>query len=78
MAANVEYSAVLSELRHFEGLNKALQFDIEAKQAIVQKIGSELLAIHLKEALLCVQEVLGKHFDDQILDRVFKEFCLGK
>jgi len=32
----------------------------------------------MKEALLKVQETIGKRFDDQIMDRVFKEFCIGK
>jgi tRNA modification GTPase len=36
------------------------------------------VAISLKEGLLALQEIQGKYFDDQILDRVFKEFCIGK
>jgi tRNA modification GTPase len=41
-------------------------------------VGPEFIALSLKECLLCVQQVLGKVYDDQVLDRVFKEFCLGK
>jgi tRNA modification GTPase len=53
--------------------------NIEKCEGLVQTgLGSEFLALELKEALLAVQETLGKRFDDQVMDRVFKEFCLGK
>lgn len=41
-------------------------------------VGVEFIALHLKEALLNIQKILGIYFDDQIFDRIFKEFCLGK
>lgn len=78
MAGQVESHALVSHLRHFEGLNKALQSVVEAQSESLRGMGAEFVAIPLKEALLRIQEVLGKHFDDQVLDRVFKEFCLGK
>ena len=42
------------------------------------KASLEFISLELKEALLLVHETLGKRFDDQIMDRVFKEFCIGK
>ncbi len=41
-------------------------------------LGAEFVSQRLKEALVSLQKILGEHYDDQILDRVFKEFCLGK
>lgn len=38
----------------------------------------EFVALDLREALMSVYELLGKQFDDQVMDRVFKEFCIGK
>jgi tRNA modification GTPase len=59
-------------------LSRAL-VNLEKCEGLVQTgLGSEFLALELKEALLAVQETLGKRFDDQVMDRVFKEFCLGK
>jgi tRNA modification GTPase len=34
--------------------------------------------MYLKESLTSLQKILGQVYDDQIMDRVFKEFCLGK
>jgi tRNA modification GTPase len=41
-------------------------------------MGAEFVAMYLKEALVSLQKILGQVYDDQIMDRVFKEFCLGK
>lgn len=69
---------LLSNARHFENLSRALSNVIQCEHLLAQGLGSEFLAIELKEALVAVQETLGKRFDDQVMDRVFKEFCLGK
>ncbi|MGZ3745804.1 MAG: tRNA uridine-5-carboxymethylaminomethyl(34) synthesis GTPase MnmE [Pseudobdellovibrionaceae bacterium] len=69
---------LLSNARHYENLSKALSNVVHCHQLMNERLGSEFLAIELKEALMAVQETLGKRFDDQIMDRVFKEFCLGK
>jgi tRNA modification GTPase len=73
-----EVDAVISQARHFEELNNCLRFMLACQSEILSGMSSEFVALSLKEALLCVQRVLGKSYDDEILDRVFKEFCLGK
>jgi tRNA modification GTPase len=46
--------------------------------ALKQGISSEFYALDLREGLYSLQELLGKRFDDDILDRVFSRFCIGK
>lgn len=77
-ADTAETSAVLSNARHFERLSKACAGVRGARRVLNQGDGSEYVAVELKEALLAIQETLGKRYDDQIMDRVFKEFCIGK
>jgi tRNA modification GTPase len=78
IASDQRDSILLSNARHYENLSRSL-LNIEKCEELVQMgLGSEFLAIELKEALVAVQETLGKRFDDQVMDRVFKEFCLGK
>ncbi len=69
---------LLSHARHFENILKAKTFTEQAIQALYDNVGPEFVSIELKEALISLQETLGKRFDDQIMDRVFKEFCIGK
>ena len=71
-------NVLLSNARHFENLSRALANTSHSRGLVDQGMGSEFLAVELKEALIAVQETLGKRFDDQVMDRVFKEFCLGK
>jgi tRNA modification GTPase len=43
-----------------------------------ESVSSEFLAFELQEAIRAVHELLGKEFDEQVIDRIFKEFCIGK
>jgi len=76
--AQYEDQSVISQARHYENLQKALLNMDEAFGLVKSGASPELTALSMKEALLMVQETLGKRFDDQIMDRVFKEFCIGK
>ncbi|MCB0407538.1 MAG: tRNA uridine-5-carboxymethylaminomethyl(34) synthesis GTPase MnmE [Bdellovibrionales bacterium] len=70
--------AVISNQRHFELLKKADEAVYQGISSTKDGQSPEFLAFELQVALIAIQEVLGKHFDDQVMDRVFKEFCLGK
>lgn len=70
--------AVVSNSRHFENLSKAKENLDRAQNLLRSDSGAEYIALEMKESLILVQETLGKRFDDQVMDRVFKEFCIGK
>ena len=69
---------VLTSSRHYEALLASAQSISEAIDSLSQHRSLEFVALELKESLLKIQAILGIQYDDQILDRVFKEFCLGK
>jgi tRNA modification GTPase len=77
-ASGFEDAAVVSQARHFENLRRSLKGLAQAKQALQNNGEAEFVALDLKEALIAVQETLGKRFDDQVMDQVFKQFCIGK
>ena len=73
-----EVSAVLATSRHFE-LFKNLRGGLGRGLELLEKGECpELIAFELQDALFSIHELVGKQFDDQVLDRVFQEFCLGK
>lgn len=74
----MENTVLISNSRHLENLTRALENTRRSKDVVLNGLGLEFLALEFKEALLAIQETLGKRFDDQIMDRVFKEFCIGK
>lgn len=69
---------VVINSRHFEALSSAASCILAATESLREGRSLEFLALELKDSLLKIQSILGIHYDDQILDRVFKEFCLGK
>ena len=74
----MENTVLVSNARHYENLQRALENTQRSQAVVDQGMGSEFLALELKESLIAIHETLGKRFDDQIMDRVFKEFCIGK
>lgn len=43
-----------------------------------QKLGLEVVALDIKEAVLCLDEILGIQTSEDILDHIFRNFCIGK
>jgi tRNA modification GTPase len=70
--------AVVIQARHFAVL-KRIKLSLNAARRLIQEDASpEFIAFELQEAVRGVHELLGKRFDEQVIDRIFKEFCLGK
>ncbi len=68
----------ITQARHFEGLQTIQQALRKALQLIEKDVSPELIAFELTAAIKAVHELLGKVFHEQVIDRIFKEFCLGK
>jgi tRNA modification GTPase len=72
-----EYVAV-SKARHRDALLKARQALQRFVQNLEAGVNMELLPIDLREALDAVGEVTGETTADDVLDRIFSSFCIGK
>lgn len=73
-----EDSTLLSNARQFKGLED-LRASLEATVPLMlQEESPDLIALELQIGMRALYEVLGMSFDDQVMDRVFAEFCLGK
>lgn len=75
---SIRSDSIIDTHRQFENLSRAIEYIKQALAMLNDDAGPELVAIELKDALILIQETMGKRFDDQIMDRVFKEFCIGK
>jgi tRNA modification GTPase len=69
---------VITQGRHFEGLQRIDSSVGKALKLISMDASPELIAFELQESVKTVHELLGKVFHEQVIDRIFKEFCLGK
>ncbi len=71
---NGEEEFYISEMRHVELLRKA-------SEALARGRASsylEILAYELKEALSALGEIIGETTSEEILERIFSRFCVGK
>ncbi|MDD5044933.1 MAG: tRNA uridine-5-carboxymethylaminomethyl(34) synthesis GTPase MnmE [Candidatus Omnitrophica bacterium] len=71
-------SVLVSNARHIEKLKHAEKFIADSLVSLDNSLSSEFVAEALKEALGCLDDILGKKFSEDLLDKIFSEFCIGK
>jgi tRNA modification GTPase len=70
--------SVITQHRQFIHLNTC-RISLENALDLLKKTSSyDLVALEVQTALREVFHLLGKEFDEQVLDQVFKQFCIGK
>jgi tRNA modification GTPase len=77
-AADSQSSSVVMQARHFELLSKIRERLGAAIELIGNDESPEFIAFELQEGVHAIHELLGKEFHEQVIDRIFQEFCLGK
>jgi len=75
---NISDSTIVSNLRHFEALNKSLIAIENVEDGFTNEVPSDLIAIDIKEALHYLGEITGEVTTDEILRNIFGKFCIGK
>ena len=75
---NLNQDFIITNQRHFEALTNTLKSLNSVKNGIKSNISGELLAMDIKEALDCLGEITGQITNEDLLDSIFKDFCIGK
>lgn len=77
---NIDISAsdVVFTMRQRDVLSRAIDILEQTSDSLIEGIGHELVAIDLRKALDTIGEITGEVLTDDILDRIFSEFCIGK
>jgi len=70
--------AVVSSARHQDALRRAGEHLRAAQQALSDALPLDFVSIDLREALAALGEVTGETATDDLLERIFAEFCIGK
>lgn len=68
----------VANLRHIEALRLAQKLVAEAQGSLDNKLSPEFVAQSLREALGFLDIVLGVKFSEDLLDKIFSSFCIGK
>jgi tRNA modification GTPase len=69
---------MLTRLRHWEALQRARQSLQRATDGMGQRLSGEFVAADLREALEWLGEIVGLNYTEDLLDKIFSEFCIGK
>ncbi len=69
---------IVSRVRHRDSLAKARQSLGQASTGLKEGLPFDLVSVDLRVALDHIGEITGHVSTEDILDRVFREFCIGK
>jgi tRNA modification GTPase len=68
----------LNNARHLSAVRGALEALRRAKQALVEGLPAECVASDLQAATHSLEALLGRISSEDVLDKIFSEFCIGK
>ncbi len=71
-------SVLVSNFRHIQALKKAQNLIAEGYDSLDNKLSPEFIAQDIKDALGYLDDILGKRFSEDLLDKIFSDFCIGK
>ncbi len=68
---------IVTNMRHLNALQKASE-SLRGAEGNLGKMGEELLAFDLREALESLGRITGRVTNEDILEGIFSQFCIGK
>lgn len=68
----------ITNTRHKEALIRAKQSCMSAVEALKNTMAIDLASIDIRNAWSCLGEITGENLEEDIIDKIFSEFCLGK
>ena len=77
-SSNDAEGGMLTSLRHYEALQGCKQALTRAQAALAQHVPHEMLLLDLYAALQQLDQLTGATTADDILNRIFSTFCIGK
>lgn len=71
-------TAWVARLRHKDALERTEEALKAANEGFERKLSLEFIAFDLRQALARLGEITGEVYTDDILEVIFREFCIGK
>jgi tRNA modification GTPase len=69
---------MIADLRHKVALERAAECLVRAREGLHDGLPPELTALEVREALDSLGEITGRTTSEEVLDRIFANFCVGK
>jgi tRNA modification GTPase len=68
----------LCNVRHKDAFERTAEFLAQAEESLASGLSPEFAAQDIRDALRCLGEITGETTSEDILDRIFAAFCIGK
>ena len=73
-----ENDIVITRVRHKTALEKTAAHLMQARESLAGGLSAEFVAFDIREALDSLGEITGMTSREDVLDRIFSTFCVGK
>jgi len=77
-AVNIPEGPVVTNIRHKQALERALEALEQCEAITSENFNGELVASDLKNVEYYLGLIIGESIEDDVLDRIFEKFCIGK
>lgn len=74
----ISSDSILSNIRHINALKEAKKALLEVNESLKKKVFLDLIEVDLENVIGHISEITGTITTEDILDRVFSDFCIGK
>ena len=69
---------IVTNVRHYEALTRALEAIHRVQQGIDSGISSDFLSQDIRECIFHLNDIAGEVTNDMVLKNIFQHFCIGK
>ena len=73
-----EEDLIVTNLRHYEALNRALEAIHRVEEGLEIGITHDFISQDIRECMFYLGEITGQISTDEILGNIFSKFCIGK
>ncbi len=73
-----EGQVLISNIRHYNALKEAMEAIVRVEDGLENNVSGELLSMDLQDCLSALGEITGEITSQEVLNNIFKHFCIGK
>ncbi|GIV06812.1 MAG: tRNA modification GTPase MnmE [Fimbriimonadales bacterium] len=73
-----EETPTLTHTRHIHAVQQTKQHLQHALESLAQRMPPDIVAVDLRSAWLALGEITGATADEELVHRIFQDFCVGK
>lgn len=69
---------IITNVRHYEALTHALEAIRRVQEGLSTRLSGDFISQDLRECIFHLSDIVGEVTTDEVLENIFKHFCIGK